>query len=663
MTDEPRLFRLVEPAWIPVADGVRLSARLWIPEAAEAAPVPVVLEYIPYRTRDRYRALDDHYGRRLAEGGIAFARVDIRGSGDSGGLLADEYLESEQQDALAVIAWLAAQPWCSGAVGMRGLSWGGFAALQVAALRPPALKAILPICASDRRFANDAHFIGGAPGLTSLKWAAGFELVMAAPPDPEIRGPDWEAIWRRRLEAVPSIAARWLSHPFEDDYWRHGSVGLDPAAIQCPVYLVGGWADPYAESLLRLLESLPRPKKALIGPWGHIYPDLADIGPGLDWAAEELRWWRQWLVGEDTGVMQGPQLRFYMPYATPSEVESELPGRWAGEAMWPSPSVEAQVLHLAPGALQSAAPSASRLTCPNERVVGLAKPERIPYAAAERPGNQAADDEASLRFDLASLSEDLEIVGVPRLTVTVVSDRPAAQLAVRLCEVTPDGRSWLVGWGLLDLAFRDGLGQPPRPLEPGEPATVELALSAVAHRFKAGSTLRLTLSPGLWPMAWPSPEPVRLAVHLGEAHLVLPVRPIPPGEPDMPIATTPGGFSRGGPSLHVQPEDSEGWVRVEGAWPATSGVVAATGAELTGSGPDMALAWRPREPLSCSWTVRQTSGYRRGDWDCELRVEIGMTADAATFHIRERMTALKDGAVIFDRERQDAIPRTLPGVT
>ncbi len=190
---------------------------------------------------------------------------------------------------MEVIAWLAAQPWCNGRVGMRGVSWGGFSALQTAARLPPALAAIMPMCASDMRFSDDAHYIGGAVALTGLKGATSFTLVMAGPPDPESFGSGWAAEWARRLAATPPIAARWLSHQTNDAYWRQGSVGVDLTAIRCPVYFVGGLVDPYNNVIPRLLAGLDVPRKALLGPWRHGYPAPASPGPGLDWAFEEVR--------------------------------------------------------------------------------------------------------------------------------------------------------------------------------------------------------------------------------------------------------------------------------------------------------------------------------------------------------------------------------------
>ena len=234
---------MIENVWVTMPDGVRLAVQLWLPDVA--APAPVVLEY------DRPIASATARGPTGSGGAASWPAMASPSPGSTHAaratpraLLGDEYLPQEQQDAAQTIAWLAAQPWCNGPVGMRGVSWGGFITLQTAALAPPALKAIMPMCASDRRYTDDAHYVGGAFALTGLKWATSFKAVMAGPPDPELFGPDWEAAWLARLEAAPPIAALWLGHQREDAYWRQGSVGFDPAAIGCPVYLVGGWSTP-----------------------------------------------------------------------------------------------------------------------------------------------------------------------------------------------------------------------------------------------------------------------------------------------------------------------------------------------------------------------------------------------------------------------------------
>src|SRR6202050_5065163 len=181
-------MHVVENLFIPLADGVRLAARAWFPDADRA---PAILEYIPYRKRDGTRSRDEPMHGYFAQHGYAAIRVDMRGSGESDGHLADEYLKQEQDDALEVIQWIAAQPWCSGAVGMQGKSWGGFNALQIAARRPPALKAIITTFSTDNRYTDDIHYMGGCLLNDNLWWGSIMLAYQSRPPDPLIVGDSW----------------------------------------------------------------------------------------------------------------------------------------------------------------------------------------------------------------------------------------------------------------------------------------------------------------------------------------------------------------------------------------------------------------------------------------------------------------------------------------
>jgi uncharacterized protein len=159
--------------WIRLPDGCRLAARMWLPHDAERAPVPAVLDAVPYRKGDGTEARDATRYPYIAGHGYACVRLDLRASGDSEGLIADEYTMQERGDVEAVIEWLAAQPWCDGAVGMIGISWGGFSALQAAARNPPALRGIVAIHASDDRYADDVHYIGGCVLASDMvHWSA-----------------------------------------------------------------------------------------------------------------------------------------------------------------------------------------------------------------------------------------------------------------------------------------------------------------------------------------------------------------------------------------------------------------------------------------------------------------------------------------------------------
>jgi putative CocE/NonD family hydrolase len=508
---EKRPFQSIENEWITLKDGTRLAARIWIPEGAENSPVAVVWEYLPYRKRDSERQRDTGWAEAFVPYGFAFVRVDIRGSGDSDGVLLGEYLQQEQDDAVEVIAWLARQPWSNGSVGMRGISWGGFSSLQTAALAPPALKAIIPQCASDNRYTDDAHYVGGALTLDNYDWGAEFKTVLVGPPDPAIVGDRWRDMWLNRLKATPPILAEWLSHQRYDAFWQHGSVAVDYSRIKIPVYIVDGQIDSYRDFLPRLLDNLRVPRKGLMGPWGHKYPQLADSGPGLNWVTEEVRWWTQWLLGVDTGIMEEPMLRVFLEDRTAAEVwPRDVPGRWVTEPSWPSPHIQTRTLFLNSDGLSDKQGADTVRICRSQETIGLTKREWFPWNLdIDLPPDQTPDDTRSLTFDSAPLSNDLEVLGRPLASIRVSSTEPVAKLVVRLNEVTPEGKSWSVSYGVLNLTHREG-HETPVALEPGRHYEVEVPCYFTAHRFKKGNRIRVAITESIWPLLWPSPRPVTL---------------------------------------------------------------------------------------------------------------------------------------------------------
>ena len=336
VTDFPRAVRTIPTAWIELADGCRLAARIWLPEDAEQHPVPAILEYLPYRLNDGTAVRDSHHFPYLAGHGYACIRVDQRGTGESDGILEDEYLPQEQSDACEVIAWIAEQSWCTGKVGMIGISWSGFNSLQVAANRPPALGAIVTLCSTDDRYADDVHYDGGCVASDMLQWAASMLGWNGWPPDPEIVGERWRDMWLHRLREAPPFIDHWLGHQRRDDYWKQGSVCEDFSRIEVPVYAVGGWADGYTNAIPRLLEGLPGPRKGLIGPWAHAWPQAGPPEPTIGFLQEVVRWFDHWLGGVDTGIMDEPMLRAWIHEPVrPAACYTERPGRWVAEGGWP----------------------------------------------------------------------------------------------------------------------------------------------------------------------------------------------------------------------------------------------------------------------------------------------------------------------------------------
>lgn len=554
----PHPVKLIENTWITLSDGVRLGARLWMPADAEEHPVPAILEYLPYRKNDGTAIRDRVIHEYFAGHGYACVRVDMRGSGDSDGLLLDEYLPQEQADALEVIAWIARQPWCTGGVGMMGISWGGFNSLQVAAHRPPALKAILTVCSTDDRYTDDCHYMGGCVlGSDMLNWASIMFSYNGLPPDPEHVGERWREMWFQRLENTPPFIESWLSHQQQDDFWEQGSVDENYGNIACPVYAVGGWTDPYTNSVPRLLEHLSVPRKGLIGPWSHSYPHTAVPHPAIGFLQESLRWWDHWLKDIDTGIMDEPMLRVWIPEAVPPQpFEAEWPGRWVAEPRWPPSSSALQELFLGDGTLAQASEAGGKVTLLGAQLNGSTSGVWCPYGNKfGLPVDQRTDDGLSLCFTSVPLTEPFEILGFPKLEIRLSADQPDALLAVRLCDVAPDGASRLVSWGLLNLTHRNG-HESPEPLEPGKIYQVSLQLNAAAHRLTPGHRWRVAISPTYWPHAWPSPVAVRLTVYTGsQSKLVLPVRA--PNALDDSLA--PFAPPEGAPMLEYQslrPEDA-----------------------------------------------------------------------------------------------------------
>jgi len=659
-----RPVRVVENEWIPMADGARLGARLWIPEGAERTPVPVVLEYIPYRKRDAYRGRDNVWGPQLAQYGVAYARVDVRGSGDSDGVMVDEYAPPELNDGVAVIAWLARRRWSNGSVGMRGISWGGINTLQVAAMAPPELKAIMPMGCCDIRFTDDAHYIGGALGLTNFQWGVGFKSVMSAPPDPDIVGPQWETMWRRRVDATPAILAEWVSHQHYDAYWQRGSIAVDYKKIKCPVYVVDGWIDTYSNVIGRLLEHLTVPRKGLIGAWGHNYPDAVNPGPGLDWAYEEIRWWQQWLLGIDTGIMDEPMLRAYLPEATPWEVyPKDVPGRWVAESVWPSPRLVRKVWHLNPeGKLSHDAAKSESVRYLADRIVGLDKLQWLPFPPSGLPTEQSPDDGNSLVFDSPPLESDIEILGYPIAKIRVASNVPVAKLAVRMTDVTPENKSWLVSYGLLNLTHRTS-HEHPSALKPGELYDVEIKLFMVAHRFKRGHRIRIALSESLWPLVWPSPQIATLTFELGTSSIVLPVRPAPKSEAPFPIPALPSTAQPFAGLAGKLPEETaqrsrDGRVTIKRDSPESTYVVPEVGTALTRGGSELNEITEG-DPNSCVWRQETVGGFKRGDWECRTVASYEITSTADAFLVKESLKLTKGGEIFFEQETASKIGRNL----
>jgi predicted acyl esterase len=655
-TDFPRRVREIEHTWLHLSDGTRLGARIWLPDDAEDDPVPAILEYLPYRKTDGTVFRDAQRQPDLAGHGYAAVRVDMRGTGESDGVLTDEYTRQEQDDALEILAWIAEQSWCTGKLGMWGISWGGFNSLQIAARRPPGLDAIMTLCSTDDRYADDVHYRGGCVlGLDMLHWSSSMLAWNARPPDPRLYGDGWREEWMRRLESLTPWVEHWLGHQRRDEYWKHGSVCEDYSAIECAVYAVGGFADGYTNAVPRLLEGLECARKGIIGPWAHDFPESGTPGPEIGFLQETVRWFDHWLKGVDTGVMDEPMLRVWMQESVePRPMYDVRPGRWVAEETWPSPRSEARTWELP---VREPRQLLGVEWCGAEAGVWCSEGQ-----SADLAGDQRPDDALSLSFDSEPLDEPLELLGLPEAVLELAVDRSNALVAVRLCDVFPDGTSALVTRGVLNLTHRES-HEHAEPLEPGRRYEVRVPLDVTAYSVPAGHRLRLAVSPTYWPWAWPSPEPVLLTLHGGRVEL--PARPPWPDDADLPEF----GPAEQAASIEVETEAGSPEGRSLRRNHATGLVEQVFDWDLGGSrrivGIDLdtsdtshtAYSIVEGDPLSAAVRFRATSGMGRGNWHMRSEVTSEMRSDLEAFHVTTTLEVAEGDAQVFARTWTYRFPR------
>jgi putative CocE/NonD family hydrolase len=659
-----------EHLWITLSDGCRLGARIWLPDSAAAQPVPAILEYIPYRKRDGTRARDEPMHGYFALHGYAAVRVDMRGSGESDGFLADEYLRQEQDDALEVIAWIAAQSWCTGAVGMQGKSWGGFNALQVAARRPPALKAIITTFSTDNRYTDDIHFMGGCLLNDNLWWGSIMLAYQSRPLDPKIMGPSWRERWLERIDTLPFFPALWLAHPRYDAYWKHGSICEDYAAIECPVLAIGGWLDAYTNAVPRLLEHLQVPRLGIIGPWGHVYPHDGAPGPAIGYLQEAVRWWDHWLKGRDTGIMNEPQLRAYVEeFAPPTGTRTVSPGRWVGEASYPSAGIELHCLYLCDDRSLGVvldAPQDFSIRSPQSH--GRAAGEWMGTGCAgEQATDQRLDDGGVKHQRTAVLERELTVLGAPKLELELSADVPVAQLAVRLSDVAPDGAVTRVSYQVLNLTHRDS-HEHPTALEPQRVYTVKVTLNVCGHRFERGHRVRLSIGTAYWPMIWPAPYPATLTLRTGTSFLELPVRHIdgPPVHFEPPTHGPLTPTTKLDPGV-VRRYTIENAVTGENTY-VTEGIGGVFGEGINrfeevdteiAHNLKRTLTIRDEDPLSAHYVLTQSYEMGREGWRIRVETRAQMRSDVEYFYLSGTLTAFENGTEVATREWDETIARDL----
>jgi uncharacterized protein len=642
-------------AWIAMQDGVRLAARLWLPDAT---PAPVVLEALPYRMDDLTASYASEYERLCSEGGFAVCRLDIRGTGSSEGIAEDEYTQAELDDICEVIAWLAAQDWSNGRVGMYGTSWSGFNSIQVACLRPPALGAIVPIYATDDRYTDDVHYMGGIVKAVDLvDWVTYMIACNALPPVPAVFGATWREEWVRRFEGTDPWVLRWLEEQHDGPYWRHGSLRPEYRRISCATMLVGGWADGYRNNTLRTFAALECPKRLLLGPWSHMSTATSLPGPHIDLVPELVRWFGRWLRDDASGIDDEPPIVLFARRSTrPDPALEEMRGEWRTEPTWPAE-------RLRPTAWRPEGRGADTIQVRGDVGVGawISCAGKLPWG---QPLDQRPDDALSLVYDWGPLENELELLGHPRLRLTTTTQAPVAYLSARLCDVFPDGTSALVTRGVLNLAHREGHDRP-LPLEPGVPVPVELELEVTSWTFEPGHRVRLALAGADWPNTWPPPAGGVLTVDRATVELELPALEGPSPTPP-PVLSPP---SAGDAHTPVPAEDEQ----PPTVWKATHDVLERQASVITSYGSvyeapfDAHVAEQydgeagvsladPAEAWATATAVYRIN-WREADVVTEARLDV--RSDAEAYHVTVDVIAEEIGdAGIGRRERR--FVRTIP---
>ena len=657
-------LRLIMP------DGVRLAATLYLPERLEGR-TPTILEVLPYRKDDDYLGRDVRNHGFYARSGFAGLRLDVRGTGASEGCPEDEYSEKEHEDTLHVIDWLSRQSWSNGNVGMTGISYGAFNSVQIAAMQPKALKAILAVAGTDDRYTDDVHYIGGALHLFENTWAVGMVSSNAMPAAPGFDVSS--AMARERFEARPWIL-RWLHEQTDGPYWRRGSLRPDYGRLQIPSLLVGGFLDGYHNFVPRIMRGAPAQAKGLLGPWPHAYPHSAHPGPRIDFRGIQKRWWDEWLKGRSTGTLDEPRvtyysMSFYPPALRLADLE-DVPGEWRHLDAWPESAFEpSQRFFLDPeGAkLSTVVGEPASLELRYHPSAGTSSKTWAPNGDGSYGLDQRADDARGISFETPPLGEEVAILGFARTRLWVSATAPVANWIVRLCDVAPDGTSLYVSKGVLNGTHRRS-HERPEPLVPGEVYEISIELHATAWRFLPGHRIRLVVSNADWPVLWPSPHPMTTSLYAGSgrpSHLDLPIEgagrravasdlPPPPPEP-----AVEGLRYEGAPFVWQTSRDEASEVtafRFEQGSRTVEHPAGFTG----GDGQVMVATVRDRDPANASLQVTSFQKTRLADGRVvEARGEGELSSNQTEFRCDLEVTLLENGKLVREKRWEEKASRIL----
>jgi len=507
--------------WIPMPDDTKLAADLYMPESMpQGKRLPVLLEYLPYR-KDEGRGGRFPLFSYFVEQGYIVARVDIRGTGRSEGQLVDgEYSEQEQEDGETVIDWLSKQPFSTGAVGMFGISWGGFNSLHLAMRRPPALKAIISLMSTDDIYEDDVHYIDGMMHVDAYELDMDVSNTVPGAPDFIID----DDYFKNRFDTEPWFL-KYKKQQTDGPFWNRASLNEDYSKIDVPVFIIGGWYDGYRDFIPRMMAHADVPVKAILGPWNHTWPNWAYPEPAIEWREMAVRWFDHWLKAKDTGIMEEPNLYYYQRDWHPPGLDlTEIPGSWKQSNGWPQ--TKDSLLFLQADHMLGQLPSDFKHILNYKPSVGIEASGSVMWWGDWAPDQKSADVNC-LVYDSEFLKENVEILGFPKIMLQTSVNAPSANWIVRLSDIAPDGKVTLItGAGFNATHFESS--EHPSTLVPDSLYTLEVELHATSWTFRKGHKIRVAINNALWPMIWPSPYPMTSTLHSEVTRPSFLNLPIPP---------------------------------------------------------------------------------------------------------------------------------------
>ena len=529
----PAGVKVLYDVGIPMADGVRLSADIYLPTGSDG-PFPAVLYRTPYNGQMDYLVERANY---FAQNGYAVVCQDVRGRYDSQG----EFRRwvNEFGDGHSTVEWVGTRPWCDGNVGMAGPSYLGYVQWQAASMGSRYLKCIIPkVMGGDLH--ESPHYQGGAFQLAlNATWSFRTDgRTMQG-----IDDYDWEMLLRTLpVRDLPAAAGRdvpdfvdWVDNPDFGQYWRDRNVLHRLDRVQVPALQVGGWYDLYPAGTLNLFNGMRERggslaarahQRAIIGPWIHSASKMTiagDVDFGtesmLDLKEIELAWFDRWLKGTDIGADREAPLRIFVMGVN----------RWRDEHEWPlartrttpfylhsagsansaagdgvlstSPPAEDEIL---PGSTTSPLPRARSdsyaydpmFPVPTRGGGNCCDPHLVPWGAYDQREVEARAD--VLVYTTEPLAEDLEVTGPVELRLFASTDRTDTDFTAKLVDVHPDGRAINLTDGILRGRYRNGTERP-EPMVPGEVYELTVDMWVTSNVFRAGHRIRLEVSSSNFP--------------------------------------------------------------------------------------------------------------------------------------------------------------------